>query len=234
MMTACVLEMLDEEEQGKLRGRMLGAKNIRRTRKSVEDMWSELGSYARKAYRMSLDAFYLLHDTLEDALKEEFNSGPRARGASPNGDIPTKLRLSAALRFFAGGSVYDIMLTHGMGKVSVYKSIYGVVDCVNKDKSLAFNLNDAEFPSHEEQAEIASGFHAKSGAGFDKIVMALDGMLVWTNQRRGRTVSTSKLENGCFIATERISLDMFSWPAVIMSANFGGRILGTRAARRTI
>jgi len=142
MMTACVLEMLDKEEQGKLRGHMLGSKNIRRTRKSVADMWSELGSYSRRTYRMSLDAFYLLHDTLEDALTEEFSTGPRARGSSPNGGIPTKLGLSAALRFFAGGSVYDIMLTHGMGKVSVYKSIYGVVDCVNKDKCLAFNLHD--------------------------------------------------------------------------------------------
>jgi len=123
-------------------------------------MWSELGhSYARKAYRMSLDAFYLLHDTLEDALTEEFSSGPRARGASPNGDIPTKLRLSAALRFFAGGSVHDIMLTHGIGKVLVYKSIYRVIDCVNKDKSLAFNVNDAKFPSHASENPFTTLLH---------------------------------------------------------------------------
>ena len=43
--------------------------------------------------------------------------------------------------FFAGGAVYDIMLTHGMGKSSVYKSVYGVVNAINADKSLAFNDN---------------------------------------------------------------------------------------------
>ncbi len=57
-----------------------------------------------------------------------------------------------------------------------------MVDCVNKDKSLAFNKNNTPFPSHDEQAEIAKGFHEKSGAGFDKIIMALDGMLAWTIQ----------------------------------------------------
>ena len=48
----------------------------------------------------------------------------------------TMLRLSAAIRFFAGSSIYDIMLTHGMGKQTVYKSVYGVVDAVNRTPSL--------------------------------------------------------------------------------------------------
>ena len=128
-----------------------------------------------------MGAFELLHDTLEPALEEEFDIG-RSRGSNPNGDIPTKLRLSAALRFFAGGAVYDIMLTHGMSRSSVYKSVYGVVNVVNHDPSLAFNAGGAKFPSHEEQKEIAVGFLSKSGADFDKIILAVDGMLVWTVQ----------------------------------------------------
>ena len=101
-MTALVLEILDGDKNAKpsLKGRLFGTKNIRRTRKSVEGMWNELGGYARKAYRMSIDAFNFLHETLEDDLKEEFGWGERSRGTTPNGDIPTKLRLSAALRFF--------------------------------------------------------------------------------------------------------------------------------------
>lgn len=181
-MAALVIEMLHEDELKHLRGRLLGSKNIRRTRKKVESMWAELGCYARRAYRMSLDAFNFLHETLEPALREEFNVGERARGGTPNGDISSKLRLSAALRFFAGGSVYDIMLTHGMSKSSVYKSVYGVVNVVNHEPSLSFNENGAKFPSHDEQKEIAKGFLAKSGADFDKIVMAIDGMLIWTIQ----------------------------------------------------
>ena len=73
MMAALVIEMLHEDELKHLRGRLLGSKNIRRTRKKVESMWAELGCYARRAYRMSLDAFNFLHETLEPALREEFN-----------------------------------------------------------------------------------------------------------------------------------------------------------------
>jgi len=112
MMTALVLEILDGDKNAKpsLKGRLFGTKNIRRTQKSVEDMWKELGGYARKAYRMRIDAFNFLHETLEDDLKEEFGGGERSRGgATPNGDIPTKLRLSAELRFFAGGAVYYVL-----------------------------------------------------------------------------------------------------------------------------
>ena len=182
MMAALVIEMLHEDDLKHLRGRLLGSKNIRRTRKKVESIWAELGGYARRAYRMSLDCFNYLHKTLEPALREEFEVGERARGGTPNGDISTKLRLSAALRFFAGGSVYDIMLTHGMSKSSVYKSVYGVVNVVNHEPSLSFNENGAKFPSHDEQKVLAKGFLAKSGADFDKIVMAIDGMLIWTIQ----------------------------------------------------
>ena len=182
MMTACVLDILNDDDMKAVRGRLLGSKNIRRTRKSVESMWEELGGYARRAYRMTIDAFNLLHETLEDSLKEEFNIRPRACGGPPNGDIPTKLRLSAALRYFAGGSVYDIILTHGMSRSSIYKSIYGVVNVVNASPSFAFNQGGASFPLHEEQREIAAGFHVMSGADLDKIILALDGMLVWTIQ----------------------------------------------------
>ena len=161
---------------------MLGSKIIKRKRKTLQCMWAELGCYAWKAYRLSMDAFDLLHGTLESALKEEFNVVQHACGSSPNGDTPTKLWLSAALRFFVGAAVYDIMLTHGMGRQTMYTSIYGVVNCVNKDKSLVFNLDDAKFPLHNEQREIVAGFPEKSGPDFDTIVLALVGTLMWTIQ----------------------------------------------------
>jgi len=199
MMTACVLEMLDGKDSVQpLKGRMLGTKNIRRTRKTVSAMMDELGGFARKAYRMKMDTFLLLHETLEDKLDDEFDVGKRTRGGNPNGDISTKLRLSAALRFFAGGAVYDIMLTHGLSRSSVYKSVYGVVNVVNHEPSLAFNKNGAEFPSHDEQEEIAAGFLSKSGAGFDKVVMALDGMLIWTIQPSRKDCAFMKIGERMF------------------------------------
>jgi hypothetical protein len=45
--------------------------------------------------------------------------------------ISLKIHLSIALCYFAGRSVYDIMLVHGVSLVSVYVSVWGVVDAVN-------------------------------------------------------------------------------------------------------
>lgn len=125
MVAACVLEIVENDtDREDIVGRVIGSKNVPRVRKSVDDMWSELGSNARKAYRMQLETLKKLHSILEPLLKEEFNVKDRARGKTPNGEIPTILRLSAAIRFFAGGSIYDIMLSHGIGKQSVYNSAY--------------------------------------------------------------------------------------------------------------
>jgi hypothetical protein len=41
--------------------------------------------------------------------------------------ISSKIHLSIALRYFAGGSVYDIMLVHGVSLVSIYVSMGGLL-----------------------------------------------------------------------------------------------------------
>ena len=72
--------------------------------------------------------------------------------------ICSKIGLSAAIRYFAGGDPYDIMLTHGISDSGVYTSIWGVIDCVNRCKSLAFR-----FPNHEEKTRILRGFKCSCG-----------------------------------------------------------------------
>ena len=142
-------------------------------------MFRLLGQRATRAFKSSLDELNRLHSILEPYLLEQFGSSKRGR---PNGPIPTKLRLSAAIRFFCGAPVHDIQLTHGISGSSVYKSVYGVINAVNRCPELHFNAGGAEFPSHEEQHEIAHGFYQRSGARFKVAILALDGMLVWTNQ----------------------------------------------------
>lgn len=61
-----------------------------------------------------------------------------------------------------------------MGSVSVYSSVWGVVDCVNHCEDLQL-----KFPSHAEQQKISSGFKRKSGALFDCVIGCIDGMLIW-------------------------------------------------------
>ena len=59
---------------------------------------------------MSIESFLHLHDILEEDLKAYFSTTSASadeQAGAPNGRISTKLRLSAAIRFFAGGGASD-------------------------------------------------------------------------------------------------------------------------------
>ncbi len=71
--------------------------------------------------------------------------------------------------------MYDIMQVHGVGLQSVYDSVWGVVDVIKNTPELAFH-----FPSKDQQQVIAAGFCARSGAGFDNVVGAIDGLVIST------------------------------------------------------
>ena len=58
--------------------------------------------------------------------------------------------------------------------MSVFTSVWGVVQAVNNSKDLEFH-----FPTHNQQREIAAGFKKKSGADFDCVIGAIDGILIW-------------------------------------------------------
>ena len=59
-----------------------------------------------------------------------FLEGGGARGLQSSYIISTKIRLSISLRYFAGGSVHDIMLVLGVLLQFVYDSVWGVVDVI--------------------------------------------------------------------------------------------------------
>ena len=101
--------------------------------------------------------------------------GGGTRGIHSAYHISTKCRLSMALRYFAGGCPYDIMQVHGVSHVSIFVSVWGVVDAINATKY--FNYS---FPTHKQQMKIAAAFQAKSGAGFDNVVGAIDGLVICT------------------------------------------------------
>ena len=176
MLVACLLAVLSGDDHRSLRGRYLGSKNIAHTRRQVDGLFWQMGAHQERSYRMNVEQFHELHEQLLPELLKEFPS-TRKCGCTPNSDINTKPRLSAAC-FYAGGSPLDIMLSHGMSQQSVYRSIWGTTDAINATASLSLNQNNAEFPSHEEQEEIAKGLTLRSKAGFDRICLAVDGMLV--------------------------------------------------------
>jgi hypothetical protein len=94
----------------------------------------------------------------------------------PNGMISTSVRLACALRYYAGGSVYDIMSSYSISHTELFESVWYVVDAINKTTSF-----DIKYPQHhEEQKKIADDFKAVSEVDFDVCAGAIDGILIWT------------------------------------------------------
>ena len=101
------------------------------------------GVYFRREYFMGYQSFLRLHDKLQPGilaslriiLKYELNglhSETNKPPPIPNGPISTKVRLAAALRYFDGGSPYDIMSVYGMSHTAVLDSVWSVVEAVNQ------------------------------------------------------------------------------------------------------
>ena len=145
--------------------------------KSFEEISDNLSNrFFRRIYRMRKKSFDKLFAKLQPQLGAIFlTGGGGTRGIHSAYHISTKCRLSMALRYFAGGCPYDIMQVHGVSHVSVFVSVWGVVDAINATKY--FNYS---FPSHRQQRKIAAAFQAKSGAGFDNVVGAIDGLVICT------------------------------------------------------
>ncbi|CAB9521458.1 hypothetical protein SEMRO_1196_G251500.1 [Seminavis robusta] len=111
--------------------------------------------YVRRAFRMPEEDFWALHDLLKRHIGGKvYSKKKKQRNGAVNGIISSAIRLSVALRYFAGGLAYDISVMHGISHSSVYVSVWMVVDAVNKTKwhpQLAI-----VFPKeHSKQFEIA-------------------------------------------------------------------------------
>ena len=133
---------------------------IPRTSKMVSDIFRELGPYYRKrAYRMDTNSFWMLHSMLHKYINPNKKKRNRKhKYGVVNGTISSQLRLSMAIRFFAGGSVYDISVNHGVGVTEVYKSVSKVIKAINSCPELEIEF----LQSHEKQLRIADGFKKKS------------------------------------------------------------------------
>ena len=144
---------------------------------------------------MELRHFYHLHNTLEPFLEDKFfpKGGGKRDHKKNKYLISTKLRLSVAIRYFAGGSPLDIILTHGISLKSVFVSVWGVVDCVNKCDQLSFH-----FPKLDEQDEISEGYLKRSGAGFSNVIGGIDGILIWIKKPTKTKCAMAKVADGLF------------------------------------
>jgi len=130
-----------------------------------------------------------LHDLLEIQIEEaaalihgytrkETHSKNWSAPPIPNGIISTSVRLGIAIRYFAGGSPYDIMVKFGVSHTSVFESVWIVVEAVNMLPAMKI-----EYPSDvEEQKKIAKGFCDASKVRFDCCAWEINGILIWMHK----------------------------------------------------
>ena len=79
---------------------------VRRKRKIMSDIFAELGPlYMQKSYRMQEQHFWMLYNMIKDFSPIEKKRKRNKRG-NINGSISMTLRLSIAIRYFAGGAPY--------------------------------------------------------------------------------------------------------------------------------
>lgn len=161
---------------------------------NIAELFDQLGPFfTRRAFRMTAESFFRLHELLVPFLGCSTFPSPLStkshRNGARNGLIPSTTRLAVALRYFAGGSPYDLSLLYGMSLTEVYSSVWRVVDAI-----IACRVLRIEFPSnHQEQRRLAAGFQGCSAAGFDCCVAAIDGMLVWTECPSKRETEKAKI-----------------------------------------
>jgi DDE superfamily endonuclease len=180
--TMAALLSIEEEEEEVTASERRGPTDKARTRvrRSVESIFLQYGPYyVRRAYRMDEEAFWKLHGYVAPLMvSTRTRPGSKTKthkNGGKNGLISTSTRLSASIRYFAGGRPDDIAISHGIAHSEVFKSVWMVVDAVNNCPDLYFG-----FPAcHEKQKSLAAAFKEKSVAGFDCCVGAIDGLLLW-------------------------------------------------------
>jgi hypothetical protein len=114
-----------------------------RKRKQVEEVYKELGSiYFRRAYQMEYKNFQLLAQMLTPLIIKSSVMKHNSRNHIPNGIITPDVQLACALRWFAGGSAYDIMTTYGISHTEAINSICYAVEAVNLHASLNIKYHE--------------------------------------------------------------------------------------------
>ncbi len=94
-----------------------------RRRRSVRYIYNELGPiYFRRAYRMTYRSFKHLAALLCPYILAACGKKGNPRNYR-NGPISPDVRLACAIRWFVGGSAYDIMTTYGISHTdTIYKN----------------------------------------------------------------------------------------------------------------
>ena len=93
----------------------------------------------------------------------------------PNGRIDSSVRLACAIRYFAGGSPYDLVPLYGIAYAEFFFSLWYVVEAINNHTPFFIQYPD----DVDKQLKIAKEFEEVSGIPFKNCAGAVDGILIW-------------------------------------------------------
>ena len=156
------------------RGNVGSAPRVKRARRPIPEIKMQLGrSRYQRAIRMKSKSFN------DPVLLIQPHLGVKETNHAPSGGLSLPLWLYVTLRILAGGRPDDIALSTGIAPGYIYDGcVWPVIEAINICPE--FNI---QFPTdHNDQRAVAKGFEAKSQAGFDCCVGAIDGILIWTEK----------------------------------------------------
>ena len=114
-------------------------------------------------YRMDVNAFEKLVELI--------------RGDLPKCDTPAEILVSMAIRWFAGGSVYDIVDLHGVHRSTFDKYIWTVVKAINAHFELPL-LDAMDACDVTYLQSVATRFENKTSGVLRGCVGAIDGCMI--------------------------------------------------------
>ena len=156
----------EEEEPPRKRGKL-----VRRQRRAWDDFVRPMlaDKTFRRRYRLSHDDFNVLVGLLRPKLERNSHMGGLRNGA-----IPVEFQLAVALRFLAGGSIYELMDGHCVSKAAAYAVFHRVIDALNECRAL-----DVVWPEGEELEHQAKLFQIRStNDAILKAIGAMDGLFL--------------------------------------------------------
>ena len=121
---------------------------------------------------MDYPSFLELHELLKDGIEKYIRKEGTSTNSSANqpfyrknGKITMQIHLACALQYFAGGSYLDIIMSHSVGKMDFYQSIWAVVHATNECSSLDFQF----LSTLAECQSISKEFSLRSKAGIHQL-----------------------------------------------------------------
>eukprot|EP00873_Tetraselmis_striata_P003656 jgi/Tetstr1/423920/TSEL_014543.t1 len=147
--------------------------NKKRRRMDWHDRWDMDDADWQRRYKISKDRFAEIVATVRDDVEAcDKKQGGRGSG----GVISAELRLSMALRYFAGGHYLDIADLHGVAPGAVHLSVALVIKALLKhyqDKWITIPLNDSD-----KLDAMAREFWELSGETMSGCIGCVDGIVL--------------------------------------------------------